>query len=139
MGGLAALRRGADAELSLTFQAQAAGLQPALDRLRARAAAIFEKEQEYVVGAAQYAQSQARQDLYITKNGCAFTLYLSCAQSIDVCTCCALCAQFPDTDLPGGLQHCSCIDHRRPNARTMRSCICTQTARLAPQRWQERE
>jgi len=69
MGGLAALRRGADDELSLTFQAQAAGLQPALDRLRARAAAIFEKEQEYVVGAAQYAQSQARQDLYITKNG----------------------------------------------------------------------
>jgi hypothetical protein len=108
MGGLAALRRGADAEFSLTFEAQAAALQPALevdDRLRARAAAIFEKEQEYVVEAAQPAQSRARRELYITENGCAFTtLYLSCAQSIDVCTCCALCAQFPDTDSPGGLQ-----------------------------------
>ena len=139
MGGFTALRRGADTEFSLTFQAKAAGLQPALDCLRARAATIFEKEQEYMVGAAQPTQSQAQQDLYITKNGCAFTLYLSCTQSIDVCTCYALCTQFPNTDLPGGLQHCSCIDHRHPNARTMRSCIRTQTAHLAPQRWQERE
>lgn len=72
LSGLAALRRGADAELSLTFEAQAAALQPALevdDRLRARAAAIFEKEQEYVLGAAQPAPSRARRELYITENG----------------------------------------------------------------------
>jgi mediator of replication checkpoint protein 1 len=78
MGGLAALRHGADADLSLTFEAQAAALQPALevdDRLRARAAAIFEKEQEYVLEAAQPAPSRAsRRELYITENGCAFTL-----------------------------------------------------------------
>ena len=77
LGGLAALRRGADAELSLTFEAQAAALQPALevdDRLRAQAAAIFEKEQEYVLEAAQPAPSRARRELYITDNGCAFVL-----------------------------------------------------------------
>jgi mediator of replication checkpoint protein 1 len=77
LGGLTALRRGADAELSLTFEAQAAALQPALevdDRLRARAAAIFEKEQEYVLEAAQPAPSRARRELYITDNGCAFAL-----------------------------------------------------------------
>jgi mediator of replication checkpoint protein 1 len=78
MGGLAALRRGADADLSLTFEAQAAALQPALevdDSLRARAAAIFEKEQEYVLEAAQPAPSRAsRRELYITENGYAFTL-----------------------------------------------------------------
>ena len=77
LGGLAALRRGADAELSLTFEAQAAALQPALevdDRLRARAAAIFEKEQEYVLEAAQPAPSRARRELYITENGCAFAV-----------------------------------------------------------------
>jgi hypothetical protein len=105
MGSLAALCCGADAEFSLMFKAQAAALQPALDRLCARATAIFEKEQEYVVEAAQPTQSQAWQELYIIENGCAFTtLYLSCAQSIDVCTCCALCTQFPDTDSPGGPQ-----------------------------------
>jgi mediator of replication checkpoint protein 1 len=75
MGGLAALRRGVNTELSLTFEAQAAGLQPALevdDSLRARAAAIFEKEQEYVMEAAQHAQPRAsRRELYITENGCA--------------------------------------------------------------------
>jgi len=80
-GGLAALRHGADAELSLTFEAQA--LQPALevdDRLRARAAAIFEKEQEYVLEAAQPAPSRASwRELYITENGYAFTLiFLLC-------------------------------------------------------------
>jgi hypothetical protein len=77
LGGLAALRRGADAELSLTFEAQAAALQPALevdDRLRAQAAAIFEKEQEYVLEAAQPSPSRARRELYITENGCAFAL-----------------------------------------------------------------
>jgi mediator of replication checkpoint protein 1 len=83
MGGLAALRRGADAELSLTFEAQAAALQPALevdDHLRARAAAIFEKEQEYVLEAAQPAPSRsARRELYITENGCAFAL-ISCIE-----------------------------------------------------------
>jgi mediator of replication checkpoint protein 1 len=76
LGGLAALRRGAHAELSLTFEAQAAALQPALevdDCLRARAAAIFEKEQEFVLQAAQPAPSRARRELYITENGCAFT------------------------------------------------------------------
>ncbi|KAH9007347.1 hypothetical protein EDB86DRAFT_3070076 [Lactarius hatsudake] len=70
-GGFAALRRGAD-ELSLTFDAQAAALQPALevdDRLRAEAAAIFEKEQEYVIQAAQPASSRPRRELYITENG----------------------------------------------------------------------
>jgi mediator of replication checkpoint protein 1 len=75
MGGLAALRHGVNTELSLTFEAQAAGLQPALevdDSLRARAAAIFEKEQEYVMEAAQHAQPRAsRRELYITENGCA--------------------------------------------------------------------
>ena len=35
MGGLTALRHGADAEFSLTFEAQAAGLQPILDCLHA--------------------------------------------------------------------------------------------------------
>jgi mediator of replication checkpoint protein 1 len=77
LSGLAPLRRGVDAELSLTFEAQAAALQPALevdDRLRARAAAIFEKEQEYVLEAAQPAPSRARSEIYITDNGCAFTL-----------------------------------------------------------------
>jgi len=73
MGGLAALRHGVNTELSLTFEAQAAGLQPALevdDSLRARAAAIFEKEQEYVMEAAQHAQPRAsRRELYITENG----------------------------------------------------------------------
>jgi mediator of replication checkpoint protein 1 len=73
MGGLAALRRGVDADFSLTFEAQAAALQPALevdDSLRARAAAIFEKEQEYVMEAAQHAQPRAsRRELYITENG----------------------------------------------------------------------
>ncbi|KAN0140226.1 hypothetical protein V8E53_002122 [Lactarius tabidus] len=70
VGGFAALRRGSDAELSLTLDAQAAALQPALevdDRLRAQAAAIFEKEQEYVVQAAQ--PSRPRRELYITENG----------------------------------------------------------------------
>lgn len=84
MGGLAALRRGVDAELSLTFEAQAAALQPALevdDHLRARAAAIFEKEQEYVMEAARPAQSGARRELYITENGCVLTaLYHPCIQ-----------------------------------------------------------
>lgn len=79
LGGLAALRRGADAELSLTFEAQAVALQPALevdDNLRARAAAIFEKEQEYVIEAAQLAPSRApRRELYITENGYAFVLF----------------------------------------------------------------
>ncbi|KAH9955546.1 hypothetical protein BC827DRAFT_870099 [Russula dissimulans] len=77
IGGLSVLRRGAGAEFSLTFEAQAAALQPALevdDRLRARAAAIFEKEQEYVIEAAQVAPSRApRRELYITENGCEFT------------------------------------------------------------------
>ena len=77
------MRRGADAELSLTFEAQAAALQPALevnDSLRARAAAIFEKEQEYVLEAAQPAPPRAsRRELYITENGCAFIL-ISCIQ-----------------------------------------------------------
>ncbi|KAH8986291.1 hypothetical protein EDB92DRAFT_2116431 [Lactarius akahatsu] len=53
---------------------QAAALQPALevdDRLRAEAAAIFEKEQEYVIQAAQPASSRPRRELYITENGCA--------------------------------------------------------------------
>ena len=80
LGGLAALRRGADAELLLTFEAQAAALQPALevdDHLRARAAAIFEKEQEYVLEAAQPAPSRARRELYITENGCAFALFIA--------------------------------------------------------------
>lgn len=76
------MRRGVDAELSLTFEAQAAALQPALevdDHLRAQAAAIFEKEQEYVMEAARPAQSLARRELYITENGCAFTtLYHLC-------------------------------------------------------------
>jgi len=70
------LRHGVDAELSLTFEAQAAALQPALevdDHLRTRAAAIFEKEQEYVMEAARPAQSGARRELYITENGCTFT------------------------------------------------------------------
>jgi len=58
IGGLAALHCSADTEFSLTFKAQAAGLQPALDHLCVRVAAIFEKEQEYVVGAMQPAQSQ---------------------------------------------------------------------------------
>ena len=84
MGGLAALRRGVDAELSLTFEAQAAALQPALevdDHLRARAAAIFEKEQQYVMEAARPAQSLPRRELYITENGCALTaLYHLCVQ-----------------------------------------------------------
>lgn len=84
MGGLAALRRGVDAEFSLTFEAQAADLQPALevdDHLRAQAAAIFEKEQEYVIEAARPAQSLARRELYITENGCASTtLYHPCVQ-----------------------------------------------------------
>ena len=53
MGGLAALRCGVDTEFSLMFEAQAAGLQPMLDHLHMQAAAIFKKEQEYVVGAAQ--------------------------------------------------------------------------------------
>src|SRR6266702_5945254 len=73
-GGFDALRRGGDAELSLTFEAQAAALQPALevdDRLRAQAAAIFEKEQEYVIQAAQPAASRPGRELYITENGCA--------------------------------------------------------------------
>lgn len=77
MGGLAALRHGASAEFSLTFEAQAAALQPALevdDRLRAQAVAIFEKEQEYVLEAAQPAPSRTRRELYITENGCAFAL-----------------------------------------------------------------
>jgi len=69
MGSLAALCCGADAEFSLMFKAQAAALQPALDRLCARATAIFEKEQEYVVEAAQPTQSQAWQELYIIENG----------------------------------------------------------------------
>lgn len=72
MGGFAALRRGADAELSLTLEAQAAALQPALDvddRLRERAAAIFEKEQEYLIQAAQPAASRSGRELYITENG----------------------------------------------------------------------
>lgn len=72
-GGFAALRRGGDAELSLTLDAQAAALQPALevdDSLRAQAAAIFEKEQEYVIQAAQPAASRPRRELYITENGC---------------------------------------------------------------------
>jgi mediator of replication checkpoint protein 1 len=71
VGGFAALRRGSDAELSLTLDAQAAALQPALevdDRLLAQAAAIFEKEQEYVIQAAQ--PSRPRRELYITENGC---------------------------------------------------------------------
>ena len=76
MGGLAALRRGVDSGLSLTFEAQAAALQPALevdDTLRARAAEIFEKEQAYVMEAAQHAQPRpSRRELYITENGCAF-------------------------------------------------------------------
>lgn len=73
-GGFAALRREGDAELSLTLEAQAAALQPALevdDHLRAQAAAIFEKEQEYVIQAAQPAVSRPRRELYITENGCA--------------------------------------------------------------------
>jgi hypothetical protein len=53
------------------------GLQPALevdDGLRARAAAIFEKEQEYVIQAAHSAQShRPRRELYITENGCVST------------------------------------------------------------------
>ncbi|KAI9511264.1 hypothetical protein F5148DRAFT_1146934 [Russula earlei] len=73
MGGLSALRRGANADFSLTLEAQAAALQPALevdDRLRTRAAAIFEKEQEYVIEAAQHVPSRAsRRELYITENG----------------------------------------------------------------------
>ena len=81
MGGLAALRHGVNTELSLTFEAQAAGLQPALevdDSLRARAAAIFEKEQEYVMEAAQHAQLRAsRRELYITENGCVSFITLS--------------------------------------------------------------
>ena len=71
------MRRVTDAEFSLTFEAQAAALQPALDvddRLLAQAAAIFEKEQEYVIEAAQVAPSRApRRELYITENGCEFT------------------------------------------------------------------
>ncbi|KAI9448540.1 hypothetical protein H4582DRAFT_2141813 [Lactarius indigo] len=46
--------------------------QPALevdDQLRAEAAAIFEKEQEYVIQAAQPASSRPRRELYITENG----------------------------------------------------------------------
>ncbi|KAH9059332.1 hypothetical protein EDB87DRAFT_1684730 [Lactarius vividus] len=76
----AALRRSAD-ELSLTFDAQAAALQPALevdDRLRAEAAAIFEKEQEYVIQAAQPASSHPRRELYITENGCASPFSITC-------------------------------------------------------------
>ncbi len=75
--GFAALRRGADAELSLTLDAQAAALQPALevdDSLRARAAAIFEKEQEYVIQAAQPSSRPPRRELYITENGCVSSL-----------------------------------------------------------------
>lgn len=75
LGSLAALRRDADTELSLTFEAQAAALQPAIDvddSLCARAAAIFEKEQEYVLEATQPAPPRARRELYITENGCSF-------------------------------------------------------------------
>jgi len=46
MGGLAALHHSVDAELSLTFGAQAAALQPALkvdDYLRVQAAAILKR------------------------------------------------------------------------------------------------
>jgi mediator of replication checkpoint protein 1 len=68
------LRRGTDAELSLTLDAEVAALQPALevdDNLRARAAAIFEKEQEYVIQAARPESSRRpRRELYITENGC---------------------------------------------------------------------
>jgi hypothetical protein len=76
LGSLAALHLGVDTEFSLTFEAQAAGLQPVLevdDRRRMRAAAIVEKEQEYVVEAAQPAQSRVQWVLYISENGCAFT------------------------------------------------------------------
>ena len=85
-GGLGVLRRAADAELSLTLEAQAVGLQPALevdDRLRARAAAIFEKEQEYVIQAAQpTASSRPRRELYITENGCVPTAHPVCLAPI---------------------------------------------------------
>ena len=84
LGGLAALHHSVDTELLLTFKAQAAALQPTLevdDHLCTRAAAIFEKEQEYMMEAAQPIQSGARCKLYITENGCAFaTLYHLCIQ-----------------------------------------------------------
>ena len=79
-GGFAALRRGGVAELSLTLETQAAALQPALevdDHLRAQAAAIFEKEQEYVIQAAQPEVSRPRRELYITENGCASSFSVS--------------------------------------------------------------
>ena len=60
-------------------------MQPALEvdeHLRVQAAAVFEKEQEYVMEAARPAQSLARRgELYITENGCALTaLYHPCVQ-----------------------------------------------------------
>ncbi|KAI0260518.1 hypothetical protein BC834DRAFT_973382 [Gloeopeniophorella convolvens] len=70
-GGFAALRRPADAELSLTLEAHAAALQPALDvdaHTRARADALFVREQELLVAAALPARAPQR-ELYITENG----------------------------------------------------------------------
>jgi len=61
-----------DTELALILEAQAAVLQPALevdDRLRARAAAIFEKEREYLIQAALPAASHPGRELCITENG----------------------------------------------------------------------
>jgi hypothetical protein len=92
-----------------------------------------------VVEAAQPAQLRTQQELYITEKRCVFTtLYLSCAQFINMCTCCALCTQFPDTDSPEGS---SLLVYRSSPPRHPYDPLLhrTQTARLAQQRWQEWE